>query len=224
MAENEGKDVVVSVYNLIQQGTRTVTLKLHRNWGDGTSLLGATIRLEAYGDSHNHLLAVKNVLLGGPAQEAGVQPDKDFIMGTREIAFKSVEDFAKYAEVNEGQEIRLHMYNTATETIREVSLIPNREWDGQGLLGCDVSFGYFNKLPLRSKDLKRMQERQGLLGVLDKLTSDEKPAKPAESVPPKPQEAVFEIEDVKILPGEIIDESTALEEIIMSGKSSVIQK
>lgn len=119
-------------------------------------------------------------------------------MGTREIAFKSVEEFAKYVEVNEGQEIRLHMYNTSTETVREVTLIPNRSWDGQGLLGCDVSFGYFNKLPLRNKDLKRMQERQGLLGVFDKLSSDENPAKPAEPVPPKPQEPVFEIENVPI--------------------------
>ena len=70
-----------------------------------------------------------------------------------------------------------------------------------------------------------MQERQGLLGVFDKLSSsDEKPAKPAEPVaPPKPEApAVFEIEDVSIRPGEIIDESTALQDIILSGKSQVI--
>ena len=217
------------MYNLIQQGVRTVRLNINRNWGDGTSLLGATLRLEAYNDSHNHVLAVKNVLLGGPAQVAGIQPDKDFILGTREIAFKSLEDFAKYVEVNECKEIILHIYNTMSETVREVPLIPSWDWDGQGLLGCDVSFGYFNRLPLRGKDLKNLEERKGLLGVFDKLSTDAPPPKPVEQTePPKEEErtseAVFEIEDVPIKPGEIIDESTVLQEVIASGKSSVSQK
>jgi hypothetical protein len=39
--------------------------------------------------------------------------------------------------------------------VREVSLTPNKGWGGKGLLGCDVSFGYFNKIPLRRRDMER---------------------------------------------------------------------
>ena len=77
-------------------------------------------------------------------------------MGTRELAFKSLDEFAKYVEVNEGREISLHVYNVETERVREVTLIPKRGWGGVGMLGCDVSFGYFNKIPLRQKDIDNM--------------------------------------------------------------------
>jgi GRASP55/65 PDZ-like domain len=74
------------------------------------------------------------------------------VVGTKEIAFKSLEEFAKYVEVNQGTEITLHLYNLDSEKVREVTLTPSREWGGQGLLGCDVSFGYFNKIPHRQLD------------------------------------------------------------------------
>ena len=102
---------MIPVYNLIQQGTRTVKLKLQRNWGDRKSVLGATIRLESFAEAHNHILAVKDVYLGSPARAAGMQPYKDFIVGTREIAFKTLDDFAKYVEVNVNQEVKLYIYN-----------------------------------------------------------------------------------------------------------------
>ena len=51
-----------------------VKLHLTRDWGNGSSVLGATIRLEAFGDAHNNILAVKDVLLNGPAREAGFIP------------------------------------------------------------------------------------------------------------------------------------------------------
>lgn len=120
-------------------------------------MLGATIRLESYTDAHNHILAVKDVYLDSPAHEAGLQPFRDFVIGTREIAFKSLDEFAKYVEVNQGTEIRLYLYNVDTEKVREVSLTPSRDWGGQGLLGCDVSFGYFNKIPHRAIDKQRSE-------------------------------------------------------------------
>jgi len=47
-------------------------------------------------------LAVNDVYLGSAAHEAGLQPFKDYILGTREIAFKNLDEFAKYIEVNKG--------------------------------------------------------------------------------------------------------------------------
>lgn len=100
---------------------------------------------------------VSDVYLGGPAHIAGILPgSKDFILGTREICFKSLEEFEKYIIVNENQEIKFYIYNSEFESFRVLNLTPNKEWGGIGLLGCDVSFGYFNIIPLREKDMKRI--------------------------------------------------------------------
>lgn len=67
--------------------------------------------------------------MDSPAHEAGIVPFKDYIVGTREIAFKSLDEFAKYIEVNVGQEIKLYLYNVDQERVREVHLTP-KQWNG----------------------------------------------------------------------------------------------
>lgn len=129
MAENEGKDLKIYVYNIIQQDNRLVTVNINKNWGEGNSFLGTTIRYECYTDAHNNILAVNDVYLDSPAHEAGMEPFKDYIIGTREICFKSIDEFAKYIEVNKGQEIKLYIYNIDKETIRELLLTP-KNWNG----------------------------------------------------------------------------------------------
>ena len=74
-------------------------------------------------------MAVNDVYLDSPAHEAGLQPYKDYIIGTREISFKSLDEFAKYVEVNSGTDIKLYIYNVDQECVREVSLIP-KSWEG----------------------------------------------------------------------------------------------
>ena len=77
-------------------------MKVHLNsdWDEGGGLLGTTIRYENFEDAHLNILAVKDVYLNSPSSEAGLVPFKDFILGTREICFKSLDEFAKYIEVN----------------------------------------------------------------------------------------------------------------------------
>jgi hypothetical protein len=66
----------------------------------------------------------------------------------------------------------LHVYSSETEKVREVHLTPNRNWGGVGLLGCDVSFGYFNKIPLRKKDTEIMNQKKGMKNIFGKLTGE----------------------------------------------------
>jgi hypothetical protein len=73
---------------------------LNNDWGDSKTSLGVTIRYECFEDAHNTLLAIKDVYLDSPAHDAGLSPFKDFILGTREICFKSLDEFAKYIDVN----------------------------------------------------------------------------------------------------------------------------
>ena len=145
---------------MITQDSRLVKLTPSKNWGDNSSILGVTIRFESYLDAHHNILAVKDVYLDSPAHEAGLLSYKDFILGTREICFKSLDEFAKLVEVNESRELTLYVYNVDSETVRECKIIPSKTWGGNGLLGCDVSYGFLNKIPLRKKDLERLNEKK----------------------------------------------------------------
>jgi len=51
------------------------------------NVLGAKVRYEQFDDAHHRILAVSDVYLGSPAQEADLQPFKDFILGTQELSF-----------------------------------------------------------------------------------------------------------------------------------------
>lgn len=38
-------------------------------------------------------------------------------------------------------------------TLREVVLVPNRQWGGEGLLGCGIGYGLLHRIPkLRPED------------------------------------------------------------------------
>ena len=100
-----------------------------------------------------------------------MQPFQDFILGTKEITFTDLQSFAKYIQVNEGREVELQIYNIDAEEIKPTKLIPQTNWGGQGLIGADISFGYFNRLPLRKKDKENADKRDKMQGIFGKLTS-----------------------------------------------------
>jgi hypothetical protein len=59
-------------------------------------VLGAKLRYEQYDQAHLNILAVQDVYLGSPAYEANLVPFKDYILGTSELTFKSLQEFAKF--------------------------------------------------------------------------------------------------------------------------------
>lgn len=46
-------------------------------------------------------------------------------------------------EEHEDKNLNLQIYNTKSQTIREVCLQPNRRWGGSGLLGLTIKFDTF---------------------------------------------------------------------------------
>uniref|UniRef100_A0A0R3WVF0 GRASP55_65 domain-containing protein n=1 Tax=Hydatigena taeniaeformis TaxID=6205 RepID=A0A0R3WVF0_HYDTA len=57
------------------------------------------------------------------------------------------EDFFSVVEAHNGQPLRLYVYNSTTDQCREVTLIPNLSWGGDGMLGCEIGFGYLHRIP-----------------------------------------------------------------------------
>lgn len=43
--------------------------------------------------------------------------------------------------------LRLFVYNSDYDVLREVILVPNRSWGGDGLLGCGVGYGLLHRIP-----------------------------------------------------------------------------
>jgi len=58
-----------------------------------------------------------------------------------------MDQFATLMKVNENKAVEMFVYSSVTERVRVVSLTP-RHWNGEGILGCQVSIGYGNPIPI----------------------------------------------------------------------------
>ncbi len=46
--------------------------------------------------------------------------------------------------------MKLYVYNSDTDSTREISLTPNIGWGGEGSLGCGIGYGYLHRIPFRT--------------------------------------------------------------------------
>lgn len=56
-------------------------------------------------------------------------------------------DFYEVVEAHVDRALRLYVYNADFDHTREVIIVPNREWGGEGLLGCGVGYGLLHRIP-----------------------------------------------------------------------------
>ncbi|KAF9437470.1 Golgi reassembly-stacking protein 2 [Entomortierella beljakovae] len=151
MEANQEKPVMLDVYSTREQALRKVELT-PRKWGSGED-----------GD----------ITPDSPAELAGLHAHSDYIIGTPLGIMRGERDLYELVECNIGEEIPLHVFNTDKNQVREVIIIPSEEWGGEGLLGCDVGYGYLHRLPKelntqddkislehRTEDKERIPEKQ----------------------------------------------------------------
>lgn len=93
LRDNEGKEVALVVWNCVDSKERNVGLRPVQ-W-NGPGLLGAAVRYEPLRGSADHVQRVVDVLPRSPADEAGLVPNTDYIVGTRAEVFKRENDFNK---------------------------------------------------------------------------------------------------------------------------------
>lgn len=68
-------------------------------------------------------------------------PYGDFVIGWTGGPLQSENDFFQLVEQYAGRNLALYVYNSDYDHTREVILVPNRAWGGDGLLGCGVGYG-----------------------------------------------------------------------------------
>ncbi|XP_062423634.1 Golgi reassembly-stacking protein 1 isoform X2 [Rhea pennata] len=153
---NAEKPVKLEVYNIKTMKIREVEVIPSNMWG-GQGLLGASVRFCSFQGANEHVWHVLDVEPASPAALAGLQPYADYIVGSDQILQES-EDFFSLIESHEGKPLKLMVYNSEADSIREVVVTPNGAWGGEGSLGCGIGYGYLHRIPTQSIIAKKKPE------------------------------------------------------------------
>lgn len=90
---------------------------------------------------------ILDVPVKSPADEAGLLPYSDYIIGTPDRILHGEIGLGELVESHIGQSLRLYVYNNEFDVTREVTVYPSRDWGGEGALGCVLGFGALHRLP-----------------------------------------------------------------------------
>lgn len=143
---SEEKPLTLTVYNYKNNSLREVVLVPSRKW-PGEGMLGATIRFDSFEDAEEQVVHVLEVESNSPAEIAGLQPMTDYLLGTAEKAFKDVDVLFFELKSNLDRPVEFYVYNTETDEVRMVVIMPTEDWGGDGILGASVAHGYLHMLP-----------------------------------------------------------------------------
>ncbi|XP_051154875.1 Golgi reassembly-stacking protein 2 [Leptopilina boulardi] len=142
------KELQITVYSSKTQSVRETVIVPSMTWG-GQGLLGVSIRFCSFEGANENIWHVLEVHPSSPAELAGLQSFTDYIIGADSILHES-EDLFSLIEGYESRSLKLYVYNTDLDSCREVTIIPNNKWGGEGSLGCGIGYGYLHRIPIRS--------------------------------------------------------------------------
>ncbi|WWC92770.1 uncharacterized protein L201_007729 [Kwoniella dendrophila CBS 6074] len=169
--ENENKLIGLKIYNAKSQRIRDVQLTPSRIWAetllssnnsttisnqsiDNTptpkpkpSLLGLSLRVCNPANALESVYHVLDVLEGSPAEMAGLVPWGDYVLAWSGGPLHSENDFYNLIEAHVDKPLRLFVYNSDLDNLREVILYPTRQWGGEGLIGCGIGYGLLHRIP-----------------------------------------------------------------------------
>mmetsp|Transcript_11567 Transcript_11567/g.16987 ORF Transcript_11567/g.16987 Transcript_11567/m.16987 type:complete len:351 (-) Transcript_11567:68-1120(-) len=146
LKDSLGKKVELLVYNIKSEQTRLVNLTPSDSWG-GAGLLGVTIRLDNYGGADERAIRVLTVERNSPAAIAGLVPEQDYLLGTVSDSLEDTQALADLLMAHMDKVVELYVYNTRSDVVRVVPIMPTFSWGGGGLLGAEVGTGYLHRLP-----------------------------------------------------------------------------
>jgi len=163
---HEDKTLNLVVWNSKNQNTRLVPIVPSRAWSQRhitedleepdknvqPSLLGLSMRVCQPLIATDKVWHVLDVIEGSPAESAGLVPMGDWIIGWSGGVLSEENDFYDLVEAHVDKPLRVYVYSYDFDTIREVVLIPNKHWGGDGLLGCVFGFGLLHRIPPQPDD------------------------------------------------------------------------
>eukprot|EP00615_Pteridomonas_danica_P005190 CAMPEP_0114328528 /NCGR_PEP_ID=MMETSP0101-20121206/464_1 /TAXON_ID=38822 ORGANISM="Pteridomonas danica, Strain PT" /NCGR_SAMPLE_ID=MMETSP0101 /ASSEMBLY_ACC=CAM_ASM_000211 /LENGTH=255 /DNA_ID=CAMNT_0001457875 /DNA_START=40 /DNA_END=804 /DNA_ORIENTATION=- len=148
--ESENKALPLTIYNIKSETTRDVVITPRRNWG-GQGMLGVTIRFDSFWRAEEALVRVLEVKPDSPAELAGLEAEKDYLLGTAEKVFKDTDTLFEEVRKFMDSTVEFFVYNTTSDEVRVVVIMPTEDWNGEGCLGINVGHGFLHRLPHRCK-------------------------------------------------------------------------
>lgn len=145
-----GRETKLTLFNSKTGKIRDVLVVPSTEWG-GQGLLGISIRFCSFDKANENVWHILEVEDNSPAQKSGLQSNCDYIIGADSLLQES-EDLFSLIEAHEGKPLKLFVYNILTDEVREVSITPNSNWGGEGMLGCGIGYGYLHRIPTRPLD------------------------------------------------------------------------
>lgn len=97
LAAAEGTEVSLSVWNCVDEAVRNVKLTPAK-W-NGPGLLGAAVRFESIKGAMDSIWRVLDVLPNSPADNAGLVPRTDYIVGTTAEVFRTEATFSNLVRI-----------------------------------------------------------------------------------------------------------------------------
>lgn len=144
---NIDKEIQMTVFSSKTQNIRVVNIMPSTTWG-GQGLLGVSIRFCSFEGANENVWHILEVHPSSPAEEAGLIPFTDYIIGADSILHES-EDLFTLIESHKGRPLKMYVYNIDRDACREVTITPNDKWGGEGSLGCGIGYGYLHRIPIR---------------------------------------------------------------------------
>ncbi|KAF9257511.1 hypothetical protein L218DRAFT_910376 [Marasmius fiardii PR-910] len=154
---HEGRVLNLIVWNSKNQDSRVVPIVPSREWSQPSSpqedtthqpsLLGLSMRMCEPEFALDNVWHVLDVLEGSPAESAGLVPYGDYITGWSGGVLSAENDFYDLVEAHVDKPLRVYVYSHDFDALREVVLVPNRHWGGDGLLGCVFGYGLLHRIP-----------------------------------------------------------------------------
>lgn len=101
----------------------------------GTS---ASVEDDAYSKVGYRVLGVQP---NSPASRIGLVSFFDFIVAANGVPLTTLDNtFIELIKSSEDKPLPLKVYNCKCKTIRDVELIPSRNWPGEGMLGVTIRY------------------------------------------------------------------------------------
>jgi len=142
---NIDKPIRMTIYSSKNQNVREIGITPSTTWG-GQGLLGISIRFCSFEGANENVWHVLDVQQNSPASQAGLISNTDYIIGADSILHES-EDLFSLIESHEGKPLKLYVYNYESDRCREVTLVPNGAWGGEGSIGAGIGYGYLHRIP-----------------------------------------------------------------------------
>ncbi|XP_054717671.1 Golgi reassembly-stacking protein 2-like isoform X2 [Uloborus diversus] len=160
----------MTVYSTKSQTVREVEITPSNTWG-GQGLLGVSIRFCSFEGVNENVWHVLEIQPHSPADLAGFYPFDDYIIGADSVLHES-EDLFSLIEAHEGKALTLYVYNIVSDLCREVVITPNKNWGGEGSLGCGIGYGYLHRIPTRPSKVEVSKPPYSILPVSEKSQAD----------------------------------------------------